>query len=116
MGSRRGYEPEPFKISKNHKSVFSMIVGLLTLELHLPASNSLKAKRLIIKSLKDRIKNKFNVSIAEVDANDLWQRCVLGSACVGNETKIVNQTLNKVRDRVLNTHSVELIDSSIELL
>jgi uncharacterized protein YlxP (DUF503 family) len=93
-----------------------MIVGLLTLELHIPGSNSLKAKRLVIKSLKDRIKNKYNVSIAEVDANDLWQRCVLGVACVGNGTKIVNQALNKVLELVLNTHSVEVIDSTMELL
>jgi uncharacterized protein YlxP (DUF503 family) len=51
-----------------------MIVGLLTLELYLFEAQSLKEKRIIIKSLKDRIKNKFNVSVAEVDANDLWQR------------------------------------------
>lgn len=93
-----------------------MIVGLLTMELHIPESNSLKAKRLVIKSLKDRIKNRYNVSIAEVDANDLWQRCVLGTACVGNGTKIVNQTLNQVLEFVLNTHSVEVIDSTMELL
>jgi uncharacterized protein YlxP (DUF503 family) len=93
-----------------------MIVGLLTLELHLPESNSLKSKRLIIKSLKDRIKNKFNVSIAEIDGNDLWQRSVLGAACVANGTKIVNQTLNGVRTFVLNNPSVELIDSTMEML
>ncbi len=93
-----------------------MIVGLLTLELHLPESNSLKSKRFIIRSLKDRIKNKFNISIAEVDANDLWQRSVLGAACVGNSTKIVNQTLNSVRNVVLSTPSLELIDSTMEML
>jgi uncharacterized protein YlxP (DUF503 family) len=93
-----------------------MIVGLLTLELHLPESNSLKSKRMIVKSLKDRIKNKFNVSIAEIDANDLWQRCVLGAACVANGTKIINQTLNGVREMVVNTPSVELIDSMMEML
>ncbi|MEK7238222.1 MAG: DUF503 domain-containing protein, partial [Nitrospirota bacterium] len=80
-----------------------MIVGLLSLELHLPESNSLKSKRMIIKSLKDRIRNKFNVSIAEVDANDLWQRSVLGVACVANETKIINAILNEVRSIVLDT-------------
>jgi uncharacterized protein YlxP (DUF503 family) len=93
-----------------------MIVGLLTLELHLPESNSLKSKRIIVKSLKDRIKNKFNVSIAEIDGNDLWQRCVLGAACVANGTKIINQTLNGVREMVVNTPSVELIDSMMEML
>lgn len=93
-----------------------MIVGLLTLELHLPEATSLKSKRFVIKSLKDRIKNKFNVSIAEIDANDLWQRSVLGAACVANETKVINQTLDGVRNLVLNTPSVELIDSMMEML
>jgi hypothetical protein len=93
-----------------------MIVGLLTLEIHIPEADSLKAKRLIIKSLKDKIKNKYNVSIAEVDANDLWQRCILGAACVGNETKVINQTLNGVREMVLKTNSVELLDSTMEML
>ncbi len=93
-----------------------MIVGLLSLELHLPESNSLKSKRMIIKSLKDRIRNKFNVSIAEVDANDLWQRSVLGVACVANETKIINAILNEVRSIVLDTPSIQLIDSSMQML
>ncbi len=93
-----------------------MIVGILTLELYLPEANSLKSKRCIIKSLKDRIKNKFNVSIAEIDANDLWQRSVLGAACVANETRAINQILNSVRNKVLNTPSVELIDSRMEML
>ncbi len=93
-----------------------MIVGLLSLELHLPESNSLKSKRMIIKSLKDRIRNKFNVSIAEVAANDLWQRSVLGVACVANETKIINAILNEVRSIVLDTPSIQLIDSSMEML
>ena len=93
-----------------------MIVGLLTLELYLSEAQSLKEKRIIIKSLKDRIKNKFNVSIAEVDANDLWQRSILGVACVANETKMVNQILNGVMDIVLKTHSAELLDSRMEML
>jgi len=93
-----------------------MIVGLLTLELYIPEANSLKSKRFIIKSLKDRIKNKYNVSIAEIDANDLWQRSILGAACVANERKIINQTLDGVRDIILKTPSVELINSTLEML
>jgi hypothetical protein len=93
-----------------------MIVGLLTLDLHIPESNSLKSKRLVIKSLKDRVKNKFNVSISEVDAQNLWQRSVIGVACVANETRIINQIFEKIRTIVLNTHSVELIDSTMEML
>ncbi len=93
-----------------------MIVGLLTLDLHIPEANSLKSKRAVVKSLIDRIKNKFNVSIAEVDAQNLWQRCIIGIAFVSNETVMINRVFEKIRTLVLNTNSIELLDSNIELL
>jgi uncharacterized protein YlxP (DUF503 family) len=93
-----------------------MIVGLLTLDLHIPESHSLKSKRMVIKSLIDRIKKKFNVSVAEVDANNLWQRSVIGIALVANETQIINKVFEKIRNMVSITHTVELIDSTMELL
>ena len=93
-----------------------MIIGLLTLDLHIPEANSLKSKRMVVKSLIDRIKNKFNVSVAEVDANDLWQRSVIGIALVANETQIINKVFEKIKTVVSNTHSVELINSTMELL
>jgi len=93
-----------------------MIVGLLTLDLHIPEANSLKTKRMVIKSLIDRVKNKFNVSIAEVDAQNLWQRSVIGISMVANETLIINKVFEKIRTLVYETHSVELIDSTVEML
>ena len=93
-----------------------MIIGLLTLELYLPESNSLKTKRLALKSLKDRAKNKFNVSIAEIGHTDLWQRSTIVFACVGNEVKIVNQTLNGVMSVALQNPYIEIIDSKLEIL
>jgi uncharacterized protein YlxP (DUF503 family) len=93
-----------------------MIVGLLTLDLHIPEANSLKSKRFVVKSLTDRIKNKFNVSVAEVDAQNLWQRCVLGIAYVSNETVMIHKVFEKIRTLVLSYHSVEMIDSTMELL
>lgn len=93
-----------------------MIVGLLTLDLHIPEADSLKAKRLVIKSLIDRIKNKFNVSVAEVDANDLWQRSVIGIAMVANETQIINKVFEQIKNLVDSIHSAELISSAIEML
>ncbi len=93
-----------------------MIVGLLTLDLHFPEANSLKSKRQVLKSLKDRMKNRFNVSVAEVDANNLWQRSVIGIACVATETRHINKVFNDVEKLVLNTHSVELINSTVEML
>lgn len=93
-----------------------MIVGLLTLDLHIPAANSLKSKRMVIKSLIQKIKNKFNVSVAEVDAQNLWQRSVIGIAYVSNETVMINRVFEKIRTHVNNTHSVELINSDMEML
>lgn len=93
-----------------------MIVGLLTLDLHIHEANSLKTKRMVVKSLIDRIKNKFNVSIAEVDAQNLWQRSVIGISMVANETLIINKVFEKIRTIVYNTHEVELIDSTTEML
>lgn len=93
-----------------------MIVGLLTLDLHIFESHSLKEKRFVIKSLIDRIKNKFNVSVAEVDANDLWQRSIIGIAFVSNETVMVHKVFEQIKNLVLSIHSVELLDSQVELL
>jgi len=93
-----------------------MIVGLLTLDLHIFESHSLKEKRFVIKSLIDRVKSKFNVSVAEVDANDLWQRSVIGIAFVSNETVMVNKVFEQIKNLVVSIHSVELLDSQMELL
>jgi hypothetical protein len=93
-----------------------MIVGLLTLDLHIPEANSLKSKRMVIKSLIQKIKNKFNVSVAEVDAQNLWQRSIIGIAYVSNETVMINRVFEKIRTQVNNTHSVELINSEMEML
>ena len=93
-----------------------MIVGLLTLDLHIPEANSLKSKRMVIKSLIERIKNRFNVSVAEVDAQNLWQRSVIGIAYVSNETVMINKVFEKIRTHVNDTHSVQLINSDMEML
>lgn len=93
-----------------------MIVGILTLDLYLFEANSLKAKRLLIRSLKDRIRNRFNVSISEVDGNNLWQRSIIGIACVANEKKRVNKVFDDIRKIIISTPSIELIGSSVEML
>jgi uncharacterized protein YlxP (DUF503 family) len=93
-----------------------MIVGLCTLELHLPDGHSLKAKRQILLSLKDRLRDKFNVSVAEVGEQDLWQKAVLGIACVANEKGYVNQVLDQAVNLVRSVPAVELVQFRIELL
>ena len=92
-----------------------MVVGVCTIDLHLPGTGSLKDKRRILLSLKERIKKAYNVSIAEVDGNDLWQRAVLGVACVANEGRYVTQVLDGVLNAVRANPSVELVDHHTEL-
>jgi len=83
-------------------------------QLFLPDSSSLKDKRGVIKSLKERIHNRFNVSVSEVDHNDLWQRSTLGMAVVSTDAPHANQVLSKTVDFIEQDRRVELIDYSIE--
>ncbi len=93
-----------------------MIVGLCTVELHFPDSQSLKNKRKILVSLKTRLQNRFNISVAEIDENHLWQKVILGIASVANDTARVNQTLDRVLNDIRANPSLELLRSRIELL
>ncbi len=93
-----------------------MIVGLCTVELFIPDGHSLKAKRQVLLSLKDRLRGKFNVSVAEVGEQDLWQKAVLGIACVANEGAYVNQVLDQAVNLIRSVPAVELVQSRIELL
>ncbi len=91
-----------------------MVVGVLTLDLFIPDSGSLKSKRFILKSLKDRLKNKFNISIAE-QRNNLWQRSSLYVACVSNETKHLNIIFENVKNMIDREPLLEILDYSIEI-
>ncbi len=93
-----------------------MIVGLCTIELFLPGSQSLKDKRQVLLSLKVRLREKFNLSVAEVDGQDLWQKAVLGLACVANEGRYVNQVLEQALNVIRAVPTVEVVQSRIELL
>jgi uncharacterized protein len=86
-----------------------MFVGVLRLTLHLPEPGSLKSKRHLVRSALDRVKARFNVSIAEVAENDLWQKSVVGVAAVGNDHAFVNETLDKVADFVASMHGGQIL-------
>jgi uncharacterized protein YlxP (DUF503 family) len=73
-----------------------MTVGIARLTLFIPDSHSLKEKRMVVRRVKDRTRGKFNVAIAEVEDNDVWQRAVLGLAVVGNERRFVDSALDEV--------------------
>jgi len=93
-----------------------MPVGLLTLELHLPDARSLKDKRQVLRSLKDRLRANFNVAVAEMDFEDTWQRSVVGVVTVSNEEQHLEEALQKVlaeADRILGrllvSHAVDFL-------
>jgi len=92
-----------------------MHVGVCTLHLRLANSHSLKEKRRIIKSIKDRVKNKFNVSVAEIDALDNWQWAVIGVACVSNDSGFANSVLSNVVGFVEDIRMADLVDYEIEI-
>ena len=92
-----------------------MHVGVCTLHLRLQESHSLKEKRRTVKSIKDRIRGKYNVSVAEIAALDKWQWATLGVACVSNDIRFTNRVLSNVVDFVRGIGLVELIDYEIEI-
>jgi uncharacterized protein YlxP (DUF503 family) len=94
----------------------SIVVGLCTVELFIPESQSLKDKRQVLLSLKDRLREKFNLSVAEVDGLDLWQKAVLGLACVANEGRYANQVCDQALNLIRSVPAVEIVQSRIELL
>ena len=92
-----------------------MVVGSLRVRLLLRESRSLKDKRQVIRSILDRLRNGFNISIAEVEEHDNRQLAVLGIALVGHEVYVVRTTLEKIVE-ALRCHPVaELIDHEIEV-
>jgi uncharacterized protein YlxP (DUF503 family) len=92
-----------------------MHVSVCQIEIRLPENHSLKGKRQVIKSTITRLQNKFNVSVSEVDNQDLWQLATLGVACVSNHRRHADETLsNVVKFVVQNYPDVELLSSEIE--
>ena len=92
-----------------------MFIGVCTIEVHIPDSRSLKVKRQSLRGLKDRIRNKFNVSVAEVGDNDLWQKASLAVAAVSNDKTHLNQTLDHVLNMVRGVPELDLIDYCIDI-
>jgi len=93
-----------------------MIVGTLEIRLHLQDARSLKDKRRILHSLKDRLRNGFNISVAEVENQGVIQTAVLAVAQVGNDTRYINGTLSRVADAVRSLPEARLVDYRIEFL
>jgi uncharacterized protein YlxP (DUF503 family) len=93
-----------------------VFVGIVRIELHLPASGSLKAKRSVIRSLKERIRARVHAAVAEVDHQDLWQRAALGVAVVSAESGQVAEMLQSVRSLVDGEVEAQLLDWQEQLV
>ncbi len=92
-------------------------VGLCTIELQLPGNGSLKGKRSVLKSITSRVSREYNVSIAEVDAQDIWQRAVLGVACVSPSASYAHRQLERVVQWIeTNRPDTILLSYDIEML
>lgn len=93
-----------------------MVVGVLRLVVFVPENHSLKGKRGVLRKLKAQVANEFNVSIGEVDDQDLWQRATLGVAYVGTDAPQVDGALRKVVEFVDRLGIVEVGEQTLEML
>jgi len=91
-------------------------VGLLTVDFHISESFSLKQKRAVLKSIRERVRGKFNVSIAEVDNHDKWQLATFAISCVAGSKKQVNSIMDNVRDFFIRERSVIVQDYRLEII
>jgi uncharacterized protein YlxP (DUF503 family) len=94
-----------------------MNVGVGKVSLRIPENMDLKGKRQVLKSIISRVRNKFDVAVAEVDNNDMWQLATIGVCCISNNKRHSNEVLSKVVSFIENSRfDVEILDYSIEII
>ena len=93
-----------------------MFVGIVRIELFIPAAGSLKDKRSVVRSLKERIRHRVHASVAEVDHQDLWQRASLGVSVVSGESRQIAEMLQSVRNIVESAHGAQVLDWQEQLI
>ncbi|MBN1541216.1 DUF503 domain-containing protein [candidate division KSB1 bacterium] len=93
----------------------ALLVGVLQIELFIPESQSLKAKRFVLSSIKTRLRNKFNISVAEIDQNEKWQRAVLGIALVGNERRFLDKSVNQILNLLYAEAELQVLNHQLEI-
>jgi uncharacterized protein YlxP (DUF503 family) len=91
-----------------------MIIGVVQVRIYFPGTHSLKGKRKLLKSLKDRLRNKFNVSVGELDGYNLWQSSTIGVAIIANDKSYANSVLSKATDFVNNQPEIVVTDIQME--
>ncbi len=93
-----------------------MIVGVAVVEVHVHDSQSLKAKRGVVRSILGRLRSRFNVSVGEVGGQGTWQRATIGMSMTGSDEVSIRRALRKAIDFVEETHLAEVIASDLEIL
>jgi uncharacterized protein len=93
-----------------------MVVGVLRLTLYIPENHSLKGKRQVLRAIKDRVRQKFNVSIAESDDHELWQRAELGICQVGSDRPFVDRALREVVNYIDSLGLAPLGEERLEII
>jgi len=93
-----------------------MVIGTCQVDLLIVDNRSLKGKRKVLKSIKDRLRARFNVSVAEIDHQEEWQRSTLGIVCVSSDARLVDSILNKVVNLIDNSPDATLVDYQIDIL
>jgi uncharacterized protein YlxP (DUF503 family) len=91
-------------------------VALGTVELHLPDVGSLKGKRHVLRGLKEKVRTRFEVAVAEVDHHDMWQRATLAVACVSHDSRHANEVVSKAMHFIEGNVEGTVIDMSVEIL
>ncbi len=93
-----------------------MVVGAALVEIHVHGSQSLKQKRGVVRSIQQRLRNRFNVSVSEVGGQGTWQRAVLGLTAAGAEAAPVRKVLERAIRFVEDLHTAEVLNSDLELM
>src|SRR4051812_712023 len=93
-----------------------MFVCVARVSLEIPSTGSLKAKRQVLRRITDRVKARFNVAVAEVDDNELWQRAVIALSVVGNERAHVNEQMDKILHFIEEMYVAPVIGREMEIL
>ncbi len=91
-------------------------VGLLTVDLQIHDSGSLKSKRKVVQAITSRLRQRFNVSVAEVDFQDKWQLCRIGVSAVSNNGRVLDSQLRKALDAIEGMGLAVILDFHIEIL
>ncbi len=91
-------------------------IAVLMINIYIPAAQSLKDKRMVLKSLKDKSRLKFNVSMAELDGQDKWQRASLGFSMIGNDQRYLDSSLQNLLAYINSFPQIEICDHSLEFL